>query len=371
MISYGAVLGKVTPLQMLVLGILEPIFFWVNIYVIIMILKALDVGGGMTIHTMGAYFGLAVTTLLTSSETKSHKDNCSNYSSDTFSLAGTLFLWIMWPSFNAATAHSPDGELRAIVNTFLSLTGSVLSSFLFSRLTREHKFDVVHIQNSTLAGGVVMGVAADLNLTPAGSLGCGLVVGVVSVWGFRTLTPFLNNRFKIQDICGVHNLHGMPGLLSGVVGIGAAVGASFFKERYNGHYDDYFPRGDQQAGFQAAALGITVAIALAGGLATGLIMRLVGRVYFLSAAELFNDDTFWGSPSDYGVVVDKRDVPVVNNYGYELREMNKGMHSPVMNNYGYSMRQATSATASPEEMPKKQTSHKKYTVSAAVSSEDI
>ena len=46
-------------------------------------------------------------------------------------VAGTVFLWIFWPSFNAAL--QPDGlQLRAIVNTTLSLSGSVLATFLAS-----------------------------------------------------------------------------------------------------------------------------------------------------------------------------------------------------------------------------------------------
>lgn len=66
MISYGAILGKVTPSQMLILGFVEPIFYWLNIYIVINLLECVDVGGGMVIHTFGAYFGLAVTWFLTS-----------------------------------------------------------------------------------------------------------------------------------------------------------------------------------------------------------------------------------------------------------------------------------------------------------------
>lgn len=48
-------------------------------------------------------------------------------------VAGTAFLWIFWPSFNAAL--QADGlQLRAIVNTTLSLSGSVLATFFASFL---------------------------------------------------------------------------------------------------------------------------------------------------------------------------------------------------------------------------------------------
>lgn len=33
------------------------------------------------------------------------------------------------------------------------------------------------------------------------------------------LQPILESRFKLQDTCGVHNLHGMPGLLGAILGV--------------------------------------------------------------------------------------------------------------------------------------------------------
>lgn len=58
----------------------------------------------------------------------------------------------MWPSFNAALS-TYDGRLRAIPNTFLSLTGALVATFLISAVL-SHKFDMVTVQNSTLAGGM-------------------------------------------------------------------------------------------------------------------------------------------------------------------------------------------------------------------------
>jgi len=305
MISFGAILGKVSPIQLLLLGVIEPIFYWLNIYICIFKLQALDIGGGMTIHTFGAYFGLAMTFFLTTEKTLSHKDNGSIYNADLFSLSGTIFLWVMWPSFNAASADPANGQVRAITNTFLSLCGSTLSAFIFSRLVSKSKFDVVHIQNSTLAGGVAMGVAANLIVTPAGAIVCGFVAGIISVIGYRFLSDLLASHFRIQDTCGVNNLHGMPGILSCLIGIFTVLRANNIQNQYNADvlndYAAYFPHGNLQFGYQIGTMFITLCIAIFGGVVTGFLLRAISRKdqYLEKTNGYFNDSPFWKVPFDY------------------------------------------------------------------------
>lgn len=38
--------------------------------------------------------------------------------------------------------------------------------------------------------------------------------------------PFLEKYLKIQDTCGIHNLHAMPGVIGGIVGAITAAAAS-------------------------------------------------------------------------------------------------------------------------------------------------
>ena len=45
----------------------------------------------------------------------------------------------------------------------------------------------------------------------------GTIAGSLSVWGYHQLTPKLQSAIGLQDTCGVHNLHGMPGILGGIV----------------------------------------------------------------------------------------------------------------------------------------------------------
>ncbi|KAK5879925.1 hypothetical protein CesoFtcFv8_023001 [Champsocephalus esox] len=269
LISFGAVLGKTSPVQLLIMTILEITIFSINEHLVAEVLGANDVGASMIIHAYGAYFGLAVARVLYRPGLKNGHDNeGSVYHSDMFAMIGTVFLWMFWPSFNSAIADPGYAQLTAVINTYLSLAACVLSAYAVSSLV-EHKgkLDMVHIQNATLAGGVAVGTCADMNIGPFGAMLIGFVAGIVSTLGFKYLTPILSSHLGIQDTCGVHNLHGMPGILGGLAGIVAvALGK---KEGGN-------------AAMQAAALASSLGFALFGGAITGLIMKL----------------PFWGQPPD-------------------------------------------------------------------------
>ena len=59
LISFGAVLGKTTPSQLLVIAFWEVIFYSLNLYLGLQFQVA-DAGGSMIIHAFGAYFGLGL-----------------------------------------------------------------------------------------------------------------------------------------------------------------------------------------------------------------------------------------------------------------------------------------------------------------------
>eukprot|EP00010_Vexillifera_abyssalis_P006929 CAMPEP_0201549530 /NCGR_PEP_ID=MMETSP0173_2-20130828/5986_1 /ASSEMBLY_ACC=CAM_ASM_000268 /TAXON_ID=218659 /ORGANISM="Vexillifera sp., Strain DIVA3 564/2" /LENGTH=485 /DNA_ID=CAMNT_0047959225 /DNA_START=27 /DNA_END=1484 /DNA_ORIENTATION=- len=293
LISYGAFLGKVTPLQVFFLVVIEPFFFWLNFYIGSLLLEVVDIGGGLFIHMFGCYFGLAVTWWLTSREkTSAHPDNTSAYTSDLFSLIGTLFLWIMWPSFNAAIASPGEERLNAVINTVLALCGATVATFTASRFTSESgsKFEVAHIQNATLAGGVSMGVIGHLPIFPAAAIGTGFVAGLVSTLGYVHLTPILNNRLRVQDICGVHNLHGIPGII-------ATIASAFAIYAIDGDYAN----GDNQPGYQILVMVITLGISIASGFLCGAVMRFTNPDH-VRRVDFFNDRPFFHLPSDYEMV---------------------------------------------------------------------
>ncbi|XP_074676343.1 ammonium transporter Rh type A isoform X2 [Strix aluco] len=283
LISFGAVLGKTSPAQMLIMTILEVTIFACNEHLVTEILQATDVGASMTIHAFGAYFGLAVTLVLYRPGLKNkHENEESTYDSDMFAMIGTLFLWLFWPSFNSAIASEPRYQIKAIVNTYYSLAACTVVTFALSSLVDQRgKFSMVLIQNATLAGGVAVGTCADLLIHPFGAMCIGGIAGIISVLGFHFLTPFLASKLNIQDTCGVHNLHGLPGILGGIAGI---VVTAIKEEDRQGVL--FTP------GMQAAALGSTIGIALVGGALTGGVLKLpfLGQA---SDENCFDDSVYW------------------------------------------------------------------------------
>jgi hypothetical protein len=82
-----------------------------------LLLGARDIGGSMTIHALGAMLGLACSRTSTQAQARKRPiENAPVYHSDLFSMIGTLFIWVYWPSFNSALGNDAE-ESRIIVNT--------------------------------------------------------------------------------------------------------------------------------------------------------------------------------------------------------------------------------------------------------------
>lgn len=119
----------------------------------------------------------------------------------------------------------------------------------------------------------------------------------------------------------MHNLHGLPGVISGLAG--AVVAALASPELYQGSLYKFYPAmapllnstdtvaSDvvsglgrtplQQSGYQLAALGVTLALAIVGGALTGLIMRIPIIEQVNEVEEMFDDEPNWVTPEDYSL----------------------------------------------------------------------
>jgi len=311
LISMGAVLGRVTYTQMLWMVFFELIFYAINEYIGVEEFEAVDMGGSMFVHTFGAFFGLAFSYMIGVPAEEETEDEASVYNSDMFAMIGTIFLWMYWPSFNGALAGEHFGQQeRVVINTVLALTASCVSAFWFSHFYCG-KLDMVHIQNASLAGGVAVGSSSDLVVGPFASILIGLLAGAVSTTGYVHITPRLNK--VVYDVCGVNNLHGMPGVMGGIAGAISAAAAG--EEEYGENISEIFSARDvrsasEQGWYQGLALLVTLGMSIGGGLFTGLIVMNVPWCATRKAT-LFSDQDEWEVPENFGESSKLREMDVV------------------------------------------------------------
>ncbi|XP_035710365.1 ammonium transporter Rh type A-like [Folsomia candida] len=298
LISYGVVIGVASPLQLVFMTFAEILFYIVNKYIGAMIFQAVDTGGSIFVHVFAAYFGLGVSRGMRSVADINTTHLEPSYNSNIFCLVAVVFLWLFWPSFNSALSTGMDQD-RVVINTMLSLFGSCVTAFATSALFNGNKFVLAHVQNASLAGGVAVGAVVDLMILPCGALTIGVLGGFLCVFGCQFISPLLSRKLGLHDSCGVHNLHGLPGVLAALASVLLAALASECDYGPN-LYLRYPARaplamsprlaelqalspniaagvnrtGMGQAMVQLTVLGITLGVSIVAGAFTGLLMRL-------------------------------------------------------------------------------------------------
>jgi ammonium transporter Rh len=274
LITFGALIGKISPTQVVVLTVIELVCYCANkVYFLTNHLAIADCGGTIIIHLFGCYFGLACSATLGVS--KDSDLNGSTYTSDLFSLIGTVFLWLFWPSFVAGALPAGDGQDMALVNTIMALLASTVITFILTPIFSDGRLTTVPIQNATLAGGVSIGATANLPLGPFGAVLIGLIAGAISTFGFCKQDFIISGK---TDTCGINNLHGMPSLFGGI--------ASALVPMYVEH------TGVDMKNQLIGVFG-TLVISLICGAVTGIILKVVG-----SPADSYTDETFWDCADD-------------------------------------------------------------------------
>lgn len=254
LIAIGAPLGRLKMDQYIVMALLFVPAYILNEWVILesgFFKGFLDTGGSVVIHAFGAYFGLGVI----ANTIGKFKDGpvCKNDSmSNMFCMLGSAVLWLFWPSFTSALV-APDRVVLTAINTIFALCGATFATYIFSKIIRG-KIEIGDIANAALAGGVAIGSTCDVT-TPGYALLIGVAAGALSVIGYTIIAPKLQTLIKGTDTCGINNLHGMPGLLGGIVAV--------------------FITGN--VGIQLLGIVVTVLIAFSCGKITGLIVSLFGE----------------------------------------------------------------------------------------------
>lgn len=263
LICMGAVLGRLKMDQYFILAILFTIGYIFNEWLLLesgVFRGFLDTGGSVAIHAFGAYFGLGVVAT-TDRKFKNKPAPKTNKVSNEFCLLGSMVLWIFWPSFTSSVA-SPERTYLTALNTVLALCGSTLATYIFTKLIRG-KIEVEDIANAALAGGVCIGSVCS-TASPGFSMFIGICAGTLSTLGFAVIAPRICKLIRGTDTCGVHNLHGMPGLLGGLFAIGI----------------------NHNVGAQVGAVVTTVVVGLILGRITGGILGIFG-----TKEDTYNDES--------------------------------------------------------------------------------
>ncbi|TKR61617.1 hypothetical protein L596_028708 [Steinernema carpocapsae] len=303
LITMGCMLGKLSPSQYVIMAFIEtPVAIGIE-HVVVHVFHVNDIGGSMIVHVFGAYFGLALSRVFYKKEYVGHENEGSTYHTDIFAMIGALFLWLFWPSFNAAPCETEDARHRAVMNTYLAMCSATIATFLISFMVNKHRhIDMVHIANSTLAGGVAIGTNANVILSPLHALLVGFIAGILSVIGYQYITPFMTNKLKMHDTCGVHNLHGMPGVLAGLTSVLFALvyDPKLYGNTLGSIYKATAHERDMktQALYQLAGLGLVLGSALVSGAITGIILKL--KIWNqVRDKEFYADGDYFHTPDDY------------------------------------------------------------------------
>jgi len=252
LITVGAPLGRLKMDQYLVLGVLFVPIYFLNEWLVLesgTFAGFLDTGGSVLIHAFGAYFGLGVVAGTSSKFMDSQACEC-DATSNQYCLIGSLILWVFWPSFTSAIV-APNQVVLTAINTVFALCGATIATYIFTKLIRGY-IDIEDIANAALAGGVAIGSTCNV-ASPGFSMLVGIAAGILSTCGFSIIAPKVEKLIRGTDTCGVHNLHGMPGLLGGLSAI--------------------LITGN--AGVQLLGMVTTVVIAFVGGKVVGFIVGLL------------------------------------------------------------------------------------------------
>ena len=296
LVSLGAVHGKISHIQYLVLIISETILSSLNLKLCDVKLKIIDTGGGLYIHTFGALFGIAIYIVLFRSKKKRarlsayNRANITNYLSNITCFVGVLFILNYLPSFNSGLALSDDGRYRAAINTYFSIIGSIVMSFIITGFIYNGKFIYEYILFGSFSGGIIISTCCSVCLDHWAALLIGMLCGLICIILFK----YLNELFLelgYYDIYNIIIVHGIPGIL------GAFISCMFISDldhRVDNYYNillkDMERTNRAQAGIQIAAIFITCAISFVGGITVGFLIKVsrCGKI-----KEYFDDNEFF------------------------------------------------------------------------------
>ncbi|XP_051251903.1 rh blood group, D antigen [Dicentrarchus labrax] len=288
LISIGTMVGKTNPVHLIVIALLEVSGFVLNEWLLQTLLKARPVNSIMLLHIFGAFFGLMLTWILYRDESMQRFEK-EKYDRKTglFSMLGTVFLWMFWPSFNSVLLDNriPGRKLGAVCSTYLALAVSAVTAAAVSVLSSpKGKHNLIQMQSCILAGGVAVGVSMSGIHQPWEAMTIGFAAAVVSTIGFRYLKIHMLLAFQCHETCAVMSTHGLPGLLGWLAQLVLEIKDC----------DDH-TTAIRFAVFHICTVLITITLSLSTGIITGLLLKW----NFWRPPQdkkCFDDQAFWEFP---------------------------------------------------------------------------
>ncbi|KAL3968374.1 immunoglobulin lambda-like polypeptide 1 [Sarotherodon galilaeus] len=285
LISIGAVLGKTNPVHLILIGLLEVSGFILNKWLLQFLLNTRPLISIMMLHIFGSLFGLMLTGILyrKGSERRFEKEKFDT-KMGLFSMLGTVFLWMFWPSFNSVLVDdwTPGRKLGAVCSTYLALAVSAVTAAAVSVLSNpKGKLNLIHLQSCILAGGVAVGVSMSAVRHPWEAMIIGFAAAIISSVGFQYLKIHMLLAFQCHDTRAILSSHALPGLLGWLAHLVLQIK----------HSDDHTV-AIRFAVFHICSLLITIALSVTLGILTGLLIRL--KFWRPPQYEkCFDDQAFW------------------------------------------------------------------------------
>ncbi|XP_058242418.1 rh blood group, D antigen isoform X2 [Hemibagrus wyckioides] len=215
LVAMGTIHGKTNPVQLLIFALIEVTGFVLNQWIIQTLFQPRQetqwLYSMVLINIFGALFGMMTSCLLFRSkiQQKFEKEKVSRRTG-LFAMFGTLFLWMFWPSLNAAL----EPDISAKSNTYLSLAVSAVTAMAVSALSSSKgKINLVHVQSSMLAGGIAVGAVVTSSPAPWIAMTIGFCASLLSALGFRYMKDHMLFAFDCHDTLGVLCAHAVPGIL--------------------------------------------------------------------------------------------------------------------------------------------------------------
>lgn len=302
LVSYGALLGKVNPQQMMLIVIVNTTAYCANKFLCVDYRGGVDNTGSLyTTHIFGAAFGLGCAMIVSGKRPAENPDNAPRYQSNNYAILGSLFIFVTYPSFNSYWA--PDA-LRVFVatGTFAALMAGGMFSFIFANLLYPEGPSVMHLQDGVLAAGVAASTPACMWIDPVGMMLVGAGGVLVATLSFRFIQP----RIADQDTLGVCSVHLLPGLWGALVMQGvtlAGIDRNWIELRNPALLAEVMPHyaGGDNGGLvstatQALTAGFSIFVGGIAGALTGLLAKFTGRI---ALGGSYSDHVFWIVPDDF------------------------------------------------------------------------